>query len=203
MLFFFGESMQQAVNFISFPHFFSEKKKFSLSLLFLIEEIVASLEKIQSLLFLIEKNGHEKLIQKKLDEVALLNLNSYLKILDVNMSLESGIHPNLRKEKRKAALEKLFTKIRSLFFSLSKKIIKMNEDENILLQLLKHKARLNDFLGPFTIEKLLQKMFSNRYDTLFEGIQEKLFKRGFSFLFKQNVHLFSEMKQESPWKDCN
>lgn len=152
--------MQNTESWLRFPPHLEQPARRSLSLAFILEEILKT-----------EKNYDR--------------LSYYCEIL----TKEEALHKEILKL-RIAHLQGSQEQIHPFFFALLPFLFQSRTDENILIKLLELKDPLNQKLGPNTVEKLLESFSPSGFTHVKTIISEGLTRRGFTSFLAEKEHLF-------------
>lgn len=164
----------------------------SLSLAFILEELVHKLDNAQDLsLDFLDKISYYAGV---LVEASNKKKESFLQkeISSMRITVLQFLH-----EKKAEYLTFFYEQLRSFFNSLIPFFFQARTDENILIYLMEHKASLNRHLGPLTIDKMIQSFASSNPDYLKTIISEGLTRRGFTSFLEEKEEML-DMKNLYP-----
>lgn len=156
--------MQNTESWLRFPPHLEQPARRSLSLAFILEEILKP--------------------QKNYDR-----LSYYCEILTKDKTLHQEIL-----QLKMAHLQGLPEEIHSFFYALLPFLFQSRTDENILIKLLELKDALNEKLGPNTIEKLLESFSPAGFTHVKTIVSEGLTRRGFTSFLAEKEHLFDTIE---------
>lgn len=92
----------------------------------------------------------------------------------------------------------LMKKLREFFGALASFLKEARSDENVLIQLIEHKNKLNASLGKRCIEKLLQSFFPQGHSQLRAVIHEGYTRRGFTKFLSKAEPLIDAIEWDTP-----
>lgn len=160
-----------------FPHDLDPPAARSLSLLFVLHEFLNCFKK-----------SHARLSKLSFYSEALLKA---FKMQDESLLLQIDEIQNVRKQEAKSE------KLSSFFSSLIPFLQESKTDENILLFLVEKAKEFNAYLGPRTIENLLQEFFPAGPHELRAMICEGYTRRGFHAFYRAQEPMLDALEWES------
>lgn len=206
--------MQYSSNWIAFPSHLTAPSVRSLSLLFILEEILSQFKKAngdQDLSFLKELFGLETPLPKgnitpdklcfychillktsQVDGQNVLNILDAIRITLLQSRsdiLQSKLGQEIVWKKGKEFLKIWRKKLSTLFSALTPFLREARTDENVLFFLLENKEIFNSYLGKKTIEQLLGKFFPQGEEYWHAVLHEGFHRRSFSKFFESKQHL--------------
>lgn len=192
----------------------------SLSLAFILEELVQRFEQVAQLINTQEKSPEK--CSKELIDLFSLDCSSpkqgmfpdklcyYCTILvqASNKTEDDFLQKELtemrisilqfRVEQKASFLRLFYEQLRSFFSSLIPFLFQARTDENLLIRFIEYKELLNKHIGPNTIEEMIQSFYPSGTAYLRTIISEGLTRRGFASFLAEKEHLVDTIEWESP-----
>lgn len=206
-------AMRKKDIWIPLPKYIEAPEKRSLSLLFILTELIVCLDIIQEDLSTCANNQKLRdfssqnktfldklcfycdiLIQASREDgyPVLRRLDQMQAILSQFRSKTISIKKNIASEEISQLLQYTYAELKILFFDLVPFFHETKTDENLLLFFLEKRKSLNCHLGVLAIEKLLQNLFPGGFSHLQAIIHEGFTRRGFTQFLSEKEFLLEE-----------